>query len=118
MNYQEKLANAKSIYQRGLLKVASELMPEEQKFPPESFVKIADDLRSSMNHFTKGVYAQVKYTYAHAYGGNDIDSYSLLVRHSKDDWSSSAWYGEHQLIAVTDEKIILELQEEIEKQNV
>lgn len=119
MNYEQRAADARSIYQQGLVNVATKPMPKNQKFSPNSFVKIADDLGSSMSHFTKGVYAQIICTYAHAFSDfdeNDIYSYSLLVRHDKNNWLSSSWYLEHQLTAIIDEKLIIELQKEIEEQ--
>ena len=70
--------------------------PPGQKFPIGARVKIADDLGQCMAHFPKGKHATVKYTYAHAYGGNDVKSYSLDV----DGHGGSSWYKEHQLTAV------------------
>lgn len=116
MNYQQRAAEANSIFNQGLKNVANKRMPKGQKFAPGLFVKIADDLGSMMSHFDgRGKYARVEHTYAHAYPQfqpNNIKSYSLLVRHDKDNWSSSSWYYEDQLTAVNDEKILQELQNE------
>ena len=68
-----------------------------------------------MWHFTSGVYARVYHTYAHAYGGNDIDNYSLIVQKNSNVWYESAWYEEHQLTLVTDKKILKTLEKSFEK---
>jgi len=96
MNYQDRLNSAKAIYAKGLEKVKSTPEPKLQKFANGSRVKIADDLGGSMSHFRSGVEAEVQYTYAHAYGGDDVKSYSLKF----DDGSTSSWYEEWQLTAV------------------
>lgn len=49
-----------------------------------------------MSHFPKGRNATVMYTYAHAYGGNDVKSYSLNV----DGHRYISWYEEDQLTAL------------------
>lgn len=103
---------AQSIYEAGLERVKETLPPKNQKFLPKTFVKIIDKLPECMSHFTSGVYAQVEYTYSHAYGGGDVKSYSLLVRKTNKTWSSSAWYKENQLTQVTHKKILKKLKEE------
>lgn len=113
--YSERLADAKSTYAAGLKSVADTSMPEGQKFAPETFVLIADDLGSHMSHFKKGVYAKVEYTYAHAYGGDDVESYCLLVRLKENDWTEVSWYEESQLTEVTDPEVIKRLEKEIKK---
>lgn len=87
---------AEVIYKRGLENVKNTPEPKSQKFRIGARVKIADDLKKSMSHFPKSCLATVQYTYAHAYGGNDIKSYSLDV----DGVGSVAWYEEYQLEAV------------------
>ena len=49
-----------------------------------------------MSHFRSGVLATVKYTYAHAYGGDDVTSYCLDI----DDYGKVSWYEEHQLTKI------------------
>ena len=100
--YEERLAQAKGIYASGLRKVKETPAPPGQKFPCGSFVKIAEDLGESMSHFESGKIARVEYTYAHAYWGDDVKSYSLNVRYGPGKWSTVAWYYESQLTAVTD----------------
>jgi hypothetical protein len=90
-----RLIAAMGIYAAGLARVASSSEPKGQKFPNGSRVRIADDLGSSMRHFTSGVGATVCYTYAHAYGGRDVKSYCLDV----DGRGRVSWYYEHQLTA-------------------
>ena len=46
-----------------------------------------------MSHFESGVNATVRYTYAHAYGGDDVKSYCLDV----DGRGEVSWYKEWQL---------------------
>jgi len=84
-------------YLRGLEKIKTEPEPSGQKFPCGSLVMIAKDLGSMMSHFKSGCRAKVDHVYAHAYGGTNINSYSLLVEQDDGSWSSSAWYKEHQL---------------------
>lgn len=95
-SYEERHAAAKSIYAAGLVKVKTTPAPEGQKFPVGCPVRIADDLGCTMRGFTSGVNATVEYTYAHAYGGTDIKSYSLNIEGK----GSTAWYHEHQLTEI------------------
>lgn len=83
-------------YEDGLKRVATTPQPKEQKFPIGARVKIADDLGPTMSHFAKGLTATVQYTYAHAYGGDNVESYSLNV----DGLGSRAWYYESQLTLI------------------
>ena len=94
--FKERESQAKGIYEEGLRRVSSEPDPKGQKFPSGSRVRIADDLGSCMGHFECSANATVNYTYAHAYGGSNVKSYSLTI----DDYGSSAWYYEHQLTAI------------------
>lgn len=87
---------AQEFHARGMDKVATTPEPKGQKFPCGSRVRIADDLGEGMSHFTGGVNATVQYTYAHAYGGNDVKSYSLDI----DGKGSVSWYHEHQLTKI------------------
>lgn len=56
-------------------------------------VRIADDLGPMMSHFRSGANATVIYTYAHAYGGDNVTSYALDI----DGSGFCAWYEESQL---------------------
>ena len=96
MSWEERKALAENIYRQGLLNVKNNPEPDGQKFPVGSRVRIASDLGSWMRHFPAGKDATVGYTHAHAYGGNDIKSYSLIV----DGHGSVAWYDESQLTAI------------------
>lgn len=87
---------AKTIHAIGLERVKNTPAPDLQKFPCESRVRIADDLGPGMFHFTSGVDATVKYTYAHAYGGSDVKSYCLDI----DGHGECSWYEEWQLTAI------------------
>jgi len=113
-NYADRLADAKVIHANGKEAVREDPVPENQKFPVGAFVKIADDLGSTMDHFKSGVYAKVDHTYGHAYGGDDVESYSLYIRYKKDTWHETAWYEEWQLTLVTDPKILKRLEMEFE----
>lgn len=81
-------------------RVRSAPVPDNQKFAPGDRVRIVDDLGPAMTHFKSGVNATVEYTYAHAYGGDNVDSYSLII----DDYGSVAWYHECQLSLITGEE--------------
>lgn len=93
---QQHLADAKSSYAAALKRVKSALPNKNQKFQKGDRVRIDNDLGKSMNHFPRGVYATVEYTYSQAYGGDNYDSYSLLV----DGFGSHSWYKEHQLTKI------------------
>ena len=93
MTYKESLEGARGTYRSGLRNVESDPEPRGQKFPIGSRVYIQQDLGPCMSHFTSGCSATVKYTYAHAYGGEDILSYCLDV----DGHGEISWYKEHQL---------------------
>ena len=75
--------------------------PEGQKFPIGARVKIAEKLGPSMLHFPSGCNATVEHTYAHAYGGDGIKSYSLNI----DGLGSVAWYDESQLTLIETKEI-------------
>lgn len=112
MDYEERLKYAQGIYAEGLRKVATEPAPPKQKYPKGSFVYISKASGPAMRHFQSDTIARVEYTYAHAYGGDNVDSYSLLVRYPDGKWSRVAWYREEQLELVTDPKIIKKLKAE------
>ena len=96
IDYTTRRADAAAMYQQGLENVKNNPEPEGQKFPVGSRVKINKDLGASMSHFKSDVTATVEYTYAHAYGGHDVKSYSLYI----DDHGSVAWYREDQLTLI------------------
>jgi hypothetical protein len=86
---------AKAYYNQALERVKTTPEPKLQKFPVGVKVKIAKDLGKFMSHFKSDVEAIVEHTYAHAYGGNDVYSYSLII-----NGSSTAWYYENQLTLI------------------
>lgn len=96
MDYQERHAQARAVYERGLARVQNQPMPDGQAFPVGARVRIADDLGSAMRHFPSGRFATVVHTYAHAFGGDDVKSYCLDI----DDIGQHSWYDEHQLTLV------------------
>lgn len=96
MTHEERHAQAQGIYCAGLELVKTTPPPKGQKYPPGTRVRIADDLGSSMAHFESGKNATVRYTYAHAYGGDDVDSYCLDI----DGHGEVSWYHEHQLTPI------------------
>lgn len=78
-------------------RVAMTPEPAGQKFPFGTRVRIGR-LSATMSHFPSLVNATVEYTYAHAYGGDDVTSYSLNV----DGQGSTSWYHENQLTEITE----------------
>lgn len=87
-SYKERFAQASSIYAQGIERVRTTPPPEKQKYKPGTRVLIAKDLGPSMSHFPgKGMKATVLCTYAHAYGGDDVNSYSLDI----DGYGEVAW---------------------------
>lgn len=99
-SYEERESDARIIYNEGLRRVRESPVPAAQKFPPGTRVKIDDVLPGYMDHFPKGKLATVQYTYAHAYGGDYVKSYSLDI----DGLGETAWYEENQLSLVGEEK--------------
>ncbi len=89
MNYEER----KQIHAAGIKRVNSVAEPEGQKFPCGSRVKITNSPDHTRDHFPHGVEATVMYTYAHAYGGEDVYSYCLNV----DGHGEISWYEEDEL---------------------
>lgn len=64
-----------------------------QKFQSGDLIRIAKDLGSSMSHFKADCDAIVIATYAQQFGGNNVDSYTLLF----EDEGRVSWYHEAQL---------------------
>lgn len=97
-DYQVYCAGADARFRAAMFRVSTTSPPVGQKFAPGVRVRIADDLGPCMAHFPRGVMATVRYTYAHAYGGKDVDSYCLDV----DGEGETSWYEEGQLTEVKD----------------
>lgn len=75
-----------------------------QKFKRGSKVHICKNMPKSMFHFENNFDAIVEYTYAQKYGGNNIDSYSVIVLNdSGQPINSIAWYHENQLSLLDDD---------------
>ena len=105
MDYKQRNAEAKSVYEQGKKRAKEGGTPEGQKFPIGSRVHICKDLGQFMSHFTSDCDATVEYTYEQAYGNMSDDperhskTYSLII----DGHGSSAWYEEWQLTAIKKE---------------
>lgn len=112
-SYEERLACANGVYAEGLRRVATTPVPKGQKFKPGTFVQIASDLGPCMSHFEKDRPAMVEHTYKHAYGGDGVKEYSLLVRYDDGTWSSVAWYEENQLTKITNKAKLKQYRKEI-----
>lgn len=72
------------------------MLNKGQKFSKGDYVKIADDLGSSMGHFSgRGKNAVIEYSYSEKYGNNNCvnHTYSVYVENQ----GSSSWYYENQL---------------------
>lgn len=91
-----KLDDAKNYYKWGMENVKNNGEPKDQKFAIGSRVRIADYLGPHMGHFITGRDATVKYTYAHAFGGNDVQSYCLDI----DGYGEASWYKEKHLTSI------------------
>jgi hypothetical protein len=90
-NYDDYTSTAKTLEH-----VRTVPIPEGQKFPTDARVRIADDLGCLMSHFTKGIEANIAYSYHHAYGQGAVDEYCLRF----DDNHFECWYSESQLTLV------------------
>ena len=74
------------------------------KFKRGSKVAVCKEMPSYMSHFENGFNAIVEYTYAQKYGGDDIDSYSLIVLDDNNEpINSISWYEENQLTLISDD---------------
>ena len=98
LDYKTRLAIAQGAYSTGQKRAKNNPAPTGQKFAPGQRVHITDDLPRYMSHFRSGVNATVKYTYAHAYGGDDVKSYCLDL----DGHGECSWYEEDQLTPIDD----------------
>ena len=99
VDYETRLSDAKGFHAKGLHRVKTIPEPSGQKFPVGSRVRIADKLPCYKSHFHSGVCATVEYTYAHAYGGDNIKSYSLDI----DGIGSVSWYDEGELTEIQED---------------
>ena len=96
MNIDERRVVAKSVYSVGMENIKKNPEPKGQKFPCGTRVHICKYLGGGMSHFKSDCNATVKYVYAHAYGGDNVEYYCLDV----DNIGSVAWYKEWQLTAI------------------
>lgn len=115
MNPGERFAHAYRVFNAGTERVKNNPAPELQKYKPGTFVWIDKPPDSFFSHFLEDRPAYVEYTYAHAYGGSDVDSYSLIVRYNQNLWSSVSWFYESQLTLIEDLELIKQFQQEIDR---
>ena len=74
------------------------------KYARGSKVAVCKEMPASMSHFESGFNAIVEYTYAQKYGGDNVDSYSLIVLNEKDEpINSISWYYENQLTLISND---------------
>jgi hypothetical protein len=90
MSYPEA---AKHYYQEAMKRVINTLPPINQKFRMGDFV-------ISLFVHKPGHVGRVQYTYAHAYGGENVSEYSLLIRDENGKWAPVAWFDEKSLIKI------------------
>ena len=77
-----------------------------QKFPRGSKVAVCKEMPSCVSHFESGFNAIVQYTYAQKYGGDDINSYSLIKLDENDNpINNISWYTENQLSLISDDLV-------------
>lgn len=99
MEYKERYATAMALYNQP---VGPDL--PNQKFKRGSRIKVDDKMPSWMSHFDCGFEGIVEYTYAQKFGGNNIDSYSLIVLDKNNNpINTGAWYHEDQLTLIDDD---------------
>lgn len=80
--------------------------PKNQKFRHGDLVRVADDLGSSMAHFTKSCNAIVMASYYEQFGGSstkDFD-YTIFI----EGGGETSWYHEHQLTFIRHAPELLE----------
>lgn len=76
---------------------------ENQKFKRGFRIKVTENLPDSMSHFEKGFEGIVKYTHAQQFGGENIDSYSILqLNKAGKPINSISWYKENQLTLINE----------------
>lgn len=98
-SYEEFQREAEAFHDAGMIRARTAPAPSKQKFRCGQRVRIAADLGSAMKHFPADRLATVRYTHAHAYGGDSVKSYCLDV----DGIGEISWYEERQLIPVEEE---------------
>ena len=96
VNPMSRSSDAATYTRKCMEKMKGKPEPPGQKYHVGERVMIAKDLGPMMRHFPKGKAATVMYTYAHMYGGDNIDSYSLDV----DGIGEISWYEEWQLSSI------------------
>lgn len=89
---QTRHIEARAYYLAALERVKNTPEPAGQKFHIGERVWIGF-MPPYMSHFKHNCWATVEYTYAHAFGGNDVNNYSLKL----DTFGSCSWYEEDQL---------------------
>jgi hypothetical protein len=67
---------------------------KKQKFVRGDVVQIADDLGPTMSHFRGDTQAVVMGSYKDQYGGDNVDSYSVMFL---DNGQTCSWYHTHQM---------------------
>lgn len=95
MDYKTRLSQAKSFHLEGICRVVSVPEPQGQKFPIGSRVWIGK-MPPYMSHFEGECEATVLHTYAHAFGGDNVEDYCLDV----DGHGEISWYEENQLTEI------------------
>ena len=93
MSEETRFTEASAYYEKGMQRVKDTPEPEGQKFPCGSRVRIADNLGRAMRYFPSSANATVQYVYAHAFGGDNVTSYSLDI----DGHGKVSWFHESQL---------------------
>jgi len=69
----------------------------KQKYPSMTFVHVCKEMPESMRHFDCDFNGIVDRTYSQAYGGQDIDSYSIYKIRNGKVVDRISWYKENQL---------------------
>ena len=99
MNREEYAAASMALYNRP----AGRDHPK-QKFPRGARIHVNKEMPPSMRHFESDFDGIVEYTYAQKYGGNNVDSYCIVVLDKKGrPIDSISWYHEHQLTLISDD---------------
>ena len=76
----------------------------KQKFLKGFEVKVDDKMPPMMSHFESGFNGIVDHTYSEAYGGDNINSYCLVVLdENRNPINRISWYYENQLTLVSDD---------------
>ena len=89
-----RLLKARETFLKGLERVKNTPTPEGQKYAIGTRVQISENSPTWLQ-FPDGRIATVEYTYAHAFGGNDVNLYSLDL-----NGRSVAWFHDYELIPI------------------